>query len=241
MKALIDADIVAYRVACTCQEDDAQDFVFARAEDLVDSILVNTEADEYRLFLTGKDNFRYTIYPEYKAHRPKEKPFWLEACRQYLIATFNAEVIDGQEADDAMGINQNGDTIICSIDKDLLMIPGRHYNFVKDEFINVTEEEAIKHFYMQCLTGDRADNIKGIEKVGPKKAEKILAGCVTEKQMFDAVREAYSNDEEFIMNGRVLWIRRKENENWKDRFNALVQEQVGGTSLDNTEEGIPVS
>jgi 5'-3' exonuclease len=241
MKALIDADIVAYRVACTCQEDDAQDFVFARAEDLVDSILVNTEADEYRLFLTGKDNFRYTIYPEYKAHRPKEKPFWLEACRQYLIATFNAEVIDGQEADDAMGINQNGDTIICSIDKDLLMIPGRHYNFVKDEFINVTEEEAIKHFYMQCLTGDRADNIKGIEKVGPKKAEKILAGCVTEKQMFDAVREAYSNDEEFIMNGRVLWIRRKENENWKDRFNALVQEQVGGTSLDNTEEGIPIS
>ena len=241
MKALIDADIVAYRVACTCQEDDAQDFVFARAEDLVDSILVNTEAEEYRLFLTGKDNFRYTIYPEYKAHRPKEKPFWLEACRQYLIATFNAEVIDGQEADDAMGINQNGDTIICSIDKDLLMIPGRHYNFVKDEFINVTEEEAIKHFYMQCLTGDRADNIKGIEKVGPKKAEKILAGCVTEKQMFDAVREAYSNDEEFIMNGRVLWIRRKENENWKDRFNALVQEQVGGTSLDNTEEGIPIS
>ena len=67
MKALIDADIVAYRVACTLQEDDAEDFVYARAEDLVDQILVNTEATEYRLFLTGKDNFRYTIYPEYKA------------------------------------------------------------------------------------------------------------------------------------------------------------------------------
>ena len=241
MKALIDADIVAYRVACTCQEDDAQDFVFARTEDLVDSILVNTEATEYRLFLTGKDNFRYTIYPEYKAHRPKEKPFWLEAARQYLIATFNAEVIDGQEADDAMGINQTGDTIICSIDKDLLMIPGRHYNFVKDEFITVTEEDAIKHFYMQCLTGDRADNIKGIEKVGPKKAEKLLAACVTEQQMFNAVREAYSNDEEFIMNARVLWIRRKDNEDWKDRFNALVQEQVGGASLGSAEEGISLS
>jgi 5'-3' exonuclease len=132
LKALIDADIVAYRVACTCQEDDAQDFVFARAEDLIDSILVNTEAEEYRLFLTGKDNFRYTIYPEYKAHRPKEKPFWLQACREYLIATFNAEVIDGQEADDALGINQTGDTIICSIDKDLDMLRGDHYNFVKN-------------------------------------------------------------------------------------------------------------
>lgn len=241
MKALIDADIVAYRVACTCQEDDAQDFVFARLEDLVDSILVNTEADEYRLFLTGKDNFRYTVYPEYKAHRPKEKPFWLEAARQYLIATFNAEVIDGQEADDAMGIYQTEDTIICSIDKDLLMIPGRHYNFVKDEFITVTEESGIRHFYIQCLTGDRADNIKGIEKIGPKKAEKLLAGCITEKEMFDAVRNAYSNDEEFIMNARVLWIRRKDNEDWKDRFNALVQEQVGGTSLDSTEKGISLS
>lgn len=241
MKALIDADIVAYRVACTCQEDDAQDFVFARLEDLVDSILVNTEATEYRLFLTGKDNFRYTIYPEYKAHRPKEKPFWLEAARQYLIATFNAEVIDGQEADDAMGIYQTEDTIICSIDKDLLMIPGRHYNFVKDEFITVTEESGIRHFYIQCLTGDRADNIKGIEKIGPKKAEKLLAGCITEKEMFDAVRNAYSNDEEFIMNARVLWIRRKDNEDWKDRFNALVQEQVGGTSLDSTEKGISLS
>jgi 5'-3' exonuclease len=236
MKALIDADIVAYRVACTLQEDDAEDFVYARAEDLVDQILVNTEATEYRLFLTGKNNFRYSIYPEYKAHRPTEKPFWLEKCRQYLIATFNAEVIDGQEADDALGIAQTEDTIICSIDKDLLMIPGRHYNFVKDEFQEVTNDSGMRHFYMQCLTGDRSDNIKCIENIGPKKAEKILAGCVTEQELFNAVRDAYSNDEEFLMNGRVLWIRRKENEDWKDRFNALVQEQTRGTSMENPEE-----
>ena len=159
MKALIDADIVAYRVACTLEDDDAEDFVYARAEDLIDNILVNTEATEYRLFLSGKNNFRYTIYPEYKAHRPKEKPFWLEKCRQYLIATFNAEVVDGQEADDALGIAQTEDTIICSIDKDLLMIPGRHYNFVKDEFQEVTNDSGMRHFYMQCLTGDRSDKV----------------------------------------------------------------------------------
>ena len=236
MKALIDADIVAYRVACTLEDDDAEDFVYARAEDLIDNILVNTEATEYRLFLSGKNNFRYTIYPEYKAHRPKEKPFWLEKCRQYLIATFNAEVVDGQEADDALGIAQTEDTIICSIDKDLLMIPGRHYNFVKDEFQEVTNDSGMRHFYMQCLTGDRSDNIKGIEQIGPKKAEKILAGCVTEQELFNAVREAYSNDEEFLMNGRVLWIRRKENEDWKERFDTLIQEQARGTSLEDFKE-----
>ncbi len=116
------------------------------------------------------------------------------------------------------------------------MIPGQHYNFVKDEFVTVTPESGIRHFYMQCLTGDRSDNIKGIEKIGPKKAEKILAGCVTEQEMFNAVRDAYSNDEEFLMNGRVLWIRRKENEDWKDRFDALVQEQTRGTSMEDPEE-----
>ena len=236
MKALIDADIVAYRVACTLEDDDAEDFVYARAEDLIDNILVSTEATEYRLFLTGKNNFRYTIYPEYKAHRPKEKPFWLEKCRQYLIATFNAEVVNGQEADDALGIAQTEDTIICSIDKDLLMIPGRHYNFVKDEFQEVTNDSGMRHFYMQCLTGDRSDNIKGIEQIGPKKAEKILIGCITEQELFNAVREAYSNDEEFLMNGRVLWIRRKENEDWKERFDTLIQEQVRRTSLEDFKE-----
>ena len=236
MKALIDADIVAYRVACTLEDDDAEDFVYARAEDLIDNILVNTEATEYRLFLSGKNNFRYTIYPEYKAHRPKEKPFWLEKCRQYLIATFNAEVVDGQEADDALGIAQTEDTIICSIDKDLLMIPGRHYNFVKDEFQKVTNDSGMRHFYMQCLTGDRSDNIKGIEQIGPKKAEKILTGCITEQELFNAVREAYSNDAEFLMNGRVLWIRRKENEDWKERFDTLIQEQARRTSLEDFKE-----
>ena len=94
---------------------------------------------------------------------------------------------------------------------------------------------------MQCLTGDRADNIKGIEGIGPKKAERILAECYTEQQYFNAVRDAYSNDEEFLMNGRVLWIRRKPNEDWRVIFNAHVQEQVGGEGLGTTEEEVSIS
>ena len=145
-------------------------------------------------------------------------------------------MVNGQEADDALGIAQTEDTIICSIDKDLLMIPGRHYNFVKDEFQEVTNDSGMRHFYMQCLTGDRSDNIKGIEQIGPKKAEKILTGCITEQELFNAVREAYSNDAEFLMNGRVLWIRRKENEDWKERFDTLIQEQARRTSLEDFKE-----
>lgn len=241
MQALIDGDIVAYRAACTCEDDDSEDYVFSKVDDIIDKITFYTDSDEYRVFLTGSNNFRKAIYPEYKAHRPTEKPFWLQAIREYLVKEFKAEVCEGQEADDAMGINQTEETIICTIDKDLLMIPGQHYNFVKDEFKTVTYLDGLKHFYMQCLQGDRSDNIKGIPGVGPKKAERILDGCVTEYDLFKAVRNAYGNDEEFLMNGRVLWIRRNENEDWSKQFNALIQEQTGGASLEDLEGELPLS
>ena len=238
--ALIDGDIVAYRVACTCEEDDSEDYVFSKVDDLIDKITFYTDSDGYRVFLTGSNNFRKTIYPEYKAHRPTEKPFWLQSIREYMVKEFQAEVCDGQEADDAMGINQTDKTIICTIDKDLLMIPGQHYNFVKDEFKTVEYMEGLKHFYMQCLQGDRSDNIKGIPGIGPKKAERILDGCNSEYHMFKAVREAYGNDEEFLMNGRVLWIRRNIDEDWSVQFNANIQEQTGGAGLEDLEGELPL-
>jgi len=40
--------------------------------------------------------------------------------------------------------------------------------------------------------------------------------------MFNAVRETYGNDEEFIMNASVLWIMRHEGDVWRDRFNAYI-------------------
>jgi 5'-3' exonuclease len=94
---------------------------------------------------------------------------------------------------------------------------------------------------MQCLQGDRSDNIKGIPGIGPKKAERILKGCESEYHMFKAVRSAYGNDEEFLMNGRVLWIRRNENEDWSVQFNALIQEQTGGAGMEDLEGELPLS
>ncbi len=60
-----------------------------------------------------------------------------------------------------------------SIDKDLDMIRGWHYNFIKDKKYFIDDQQAIKHFYTQILTGDRVDNIIGLRGIGPKKAEKI--------------------------------------------------------------------
>jgi 5'-3' exonuclease len=129
------------------------------------------------------------------------------------------ELIEGQEADDAIGIAVYDapvdTTCVMSIDKDLNMLRGWHYNFVKEDLYYVTEEEAIKNFYIQILTGDRVDNIQGLKGVGPVKAGKILKDLVTEQELFDAVLEAYEGDIDTLTErGRLLWIRRKANQMW---------------------------
>jgi 5'-3' exonuclease len=118
----------------------------------------------------------------------------------------------GCEADDMLGVRQcelscdSDESIICTIDKDLNMIPGSHYNFVKKERYVVTPEDGIRFFYYQMLIGDTTDNIKGVVGIGKQKATKLLDRCSTEGEYFDAVRDAYSNDEEMLMNARCLYI-----------------------------------
>ena len=232
MQALIDHDLVVFRCAASA-ENDSLNIAIHRAEALLDELLTKTGADSYRAFLSGKSNFRKAIYPEYKANRTAPKPVHLEALRAYALDKQNAELApDTLEADDALGINQTDDTMIVSLDKDLLMVPGQHFSWeIKgkgwtkpDKFFTQDAIGGIRLFFEQCLKGDTADNIKGIEKIGDKRAKALLADCVTEQEMFDTVRDAYSNDEEFIMNASVLWIMQHEEDVWKERFNAYVQE-----------------
>ena len=231
MQALIDHDLVVFRCAASA-ENDSLNIAIHRVEALLDELLTKTGADSYRAFLSGKSNFRKTIYPEYKANRTAPKPVHLEALREYALDKQNAELApDTLEADDALGINQTDDTMIVSLDKDLLMIPGKHFSWEingkgwskPDKFFTQDVIGGMRLFFEQCLKGDTTDNIKGIEKIGNKRAKALLADCVTEQEMFDTVRDAYSNDEEFIMNASVLWIMQHEEDIWKDRFNAYVQ------------------
>ena len=211
MKILLDSDILVYRIGFTTMEDDVN-LAYWRMNELVERILLDTEATSYQLYLTAsKDStaFRRKVYPEYKAHRKAEKPTHYDALREYLVKEWGAEMVETIEADDAMGMAQTDETMIVSIDKDLDMIPGWHYNFVKEVKYYVDEWQGIYNFYKQCLMGDRADNVKGIEGIGEKKAERLLAECTTEDELFHVVQEAYGNDAEFLMNAEVLWILRK--------------------------------
>lgn len=221
MLALIDADIVCYRIGFA-SEDVSEKICLARCAEFMEELVMKPWVGDYQGFLTGSNNFRkdIAVTSPYKGNRTQSKPKHYELIREYLNKAWACEVIEGQEADDAIGIRAYEmedveDYVIMSIDKDLNMIRGWHYNFIKDEKYLVNDQEAIKHFYTQILTGDRVDNIVGLKGVGPKKAEKILQDCVTEADMYKAVLEAYDNDEKRVLeNGQLLWIRRKENQIW---------------------------
>jgi len=220
VEALLDGDIYAFRVACTTENDNEAIAVY-RVNEMIENTLAEVEASEYKLFLTSPDNFRKHVYPEYKANRTATKPKHLQFLKDYLIESWQGQVAERMEADDYLGINQHESSIICSIDKDLLQVPGKHFNFVKKEFYEVDEETGFRNFYTQLLTGDTSDNIKGIAGIGPVKAKKALTGYFTEQGMFSVVREMYQNDEWMIMNGQCLWILRSLDDSFKHHFERL--------------------
>jgi DNA polymerase-1 len=224
-KVLIDGDIVAYRAAFSTQDllpKDAEE----KVDDLINYILGETllfpNPSDYKIFLTGKDNFRFDIaksFP-YKGNRKNsEKPTHFYHVREYLVNKWGATVSSGEEADDLISkeaTRLGSDTIIASVDKDMLQIPCKHFNFTTGEWKQVSEWEGLKFFYTQILTGDRSDNIIGLYRVGPVTASKMLEGCVTEKDLWDNVLKAYDNDKDRVIeNARLLWLRREEEEIWQ--------------------------
>jgi len=150
-----------------------------------------------------------TIQP-YKGNRENaRKPYWYDAIREHMIKHRGAIWIEGLEADDLCGIFQREDTVICGIDKDLLTIPGAHYNWKKKEFALVSELEADRNFYTQMLWGDKEDHIPGLRYCaeetieefslhhtarrgcGKAAAGKILETADTSEEMYRRVRQAY--------------------------------------------------
>ena len=79
--------------------------------------------------------------------------------------------------------------MIVSVDKDMLTLPGLHLR--DGELVEISRLEADRNFYRQVLTGDASDNYPGCPGVGPVGADKLLAGCSTEVEMWDEVLKAF--------------------------------------------------
>ena len=221
MLALVDSDTPVVAAALSAQDKELW-VATSRLDKSIDKILSASGCTSYKLFVSGGNNFRKEIDHLYKANRPTEPIKWRKECHEHLIEKWGAIETDGYEADDAVGCEQryDGSTIICGIDKDLLMIAGKHYQWpivrgghvVREEaFIEVDPDDGMKTFFSQVLTGDTTDNIFGIKGVGSVKAEKLLAEAKTEEEMYEICKAQYGEDALglFHKNLDLLWIWRE--------------------------------
>ena len=227
---LIDSDSLVYSACHACKPDEpvqnALHTIKLKMEAIIDAF---DRGLEHKTYLTGSDNYRValaTILP-YKGNRVQEKPIWYKEAREYLQYAFAAKVVDGQEADDAIGIEQfshpDKSTCIVSIDKDMLTIPGYHFNWRTGEYKYVDNTEAHRFFWKQMITGDRTDNIQGLKGLGDKAASTALDGVQDVNKMRSIVERLYKENaaksfpgrdwrECFVEMGRLLRIRRHEGE-----------------------------
>ena len=200
---------------------------------------------KFHLYLSGNTNFRTDVAEDYKKNRAGlARPVHLDACKQHLVNKYGAIISDGCEADDLVAIHAHKlhktdrKYSSVSLDKDFDMIPGEHFNWVKDEKYYTHKAEGKLIFYRQILTGDSTDNIPGLKKVGPKTAEKLLPkprkGEVwwSDSEMYTAVIAAYlkrlgkketETDKNYLIrcikqvtqNARQLWLQTYEGEMWQ--------------------------
>ena len=185
---LIDSDSIYFRMAMVTQKKNE---IRKGIDRTMSEIRKNTGCDVSFVAIKGRGNFRHDMCPTYKGTRKPLEDHIKEALNyghQYMVDKYNAVMADNMEADDLVAIwaaerrSDAGDYTVVGIDKDLLQIPGWHYNFVKKESQFIDEDTANLKLMLQCLTGDSSDNIPGIKGIGPKKADKILTGVPAERR-----------------------------------------------------------
>ncbi len=137
--------------------------------------------------------FRDEIYPEYKAHRPS-MPADLAIQIEPLQACIRAMgwpllIVEGVEADDVIGtlakqaVSENMQCIISTGDKDITQLVNPFITLVNTMNNEMLDEAGVcakfgvppeRMLDYLMLVGDSADNVPGVEKVGPKTAVKWL-------------------------------------------------------------------
>lgn len=219
--ALFDADVLGYRFghsgthkldfgAVTAVEEDPDD-ACAKALEHIEEVVDEVCADDIVLCWsdpTDHVNWRLDVLSTYKHNRdPSTRPNLYHAVRSFLTERFRTYWRPRLEADDVMGILAThpkiipGKKIVVTVDKDLLQVPGLHFNPGAEKRKRRRRVERVDGDYwhmLQTLAGDAVDGYDGIPGIGLKKAEAILTpagrdpGC-----MWELVVRAYDESGQF--------------------------------------------
>jgi len=229
----IDADFLAYQVSA--DGDKTFDEMKHNADVSVETLRLLAGAQATQLHLTPSQSnkgFRHVaaIQKEYQGNRrDREKPQLLNAVRTWMHMDRGAQLHVVQEADDGLAqamyraehLGTGDKTVLCSLDKDLLMVPGLHMDWHTGIISPVSDRRGdrfgwialdrsksspkvigrgTKFFWAQMLMGDAADNIKGLPKMwtvkgfkpcGAVKTSEVLQTAKDDKTCFQAVRALY--------------------------------------------------
>lgn len=218
---LLDADIVAFKVAVVHQKDfDWGDTGKSRVVDPIEAKkhtddLISEYADKLKassviVCLSEPNpllNFRRQLNDSYKANRKDvELPELLMWVKEYLAHEYRSFRRPRLEADDIMGIlatcgdrfGMKGDRIIVSEDKDMRTIPGLLYNPNRPELgtIDVSELDADRFLMWQVLVGDSTDGYPGCPGIGPSGRFVDYAGELLgadRSELWEIVLEGYAS------------------------------------------------
>jgi DNA polymerase-1 len=225
--AVIDADMVVYRAGFASEqeikwEDDIWTLHSSEADmkvivnDMVEYAVDQTKASDYLMVFSDKRNFRYDIFPEYKANRKgKRKPLGLASITDWAFNNHNGVRKNNLEADDVIGMMCCGreDMVAVSGDKDFGTLNCEWFNFLKAETSLTTLEEANYNHMVQTLSGDSVDGFSGAKGIGPKTAMKLLdKHGATWNTVLDAYADKGQPEEDALMNARLSYILRSPKE-----------------------------
>ena len=157
--------------------------------------LLNEDNPEHVAFVLDArgPTFRHELYADYKANRPPmpaELAGQVEAIQEFVrLLGLPLIQVEGVEADDVIGTlsrqaeEQGMDCVISTGDKDLAQLVSDRTTLVntmndtrldragvKKKF-GIAPEQFVDYL---ALTGDKSDNIPGVDKCGPKTAVKWL-------------------------------------------------------------------
>jgi len=225
--------------------------VYYAIDSLISNIVLGLNRETFEVVVgdpVGK-SFRHhmkTTKP-YKGNRKESsRPLHMPMAYKYMMNKYSPIVAKGVEADDILGHMQTEDTIIASIDKDLLQIPGWHYNIDSQESIHASDPGTLtleprgdkkvlkgtgfKWFCAQMLMGDITDNYAGVPGMGSVKVYDRLNKCNTVLSCVGTTRGIYEasgySDEYFWEMATLAHIQRERNQTVRDFIRGLIAKEL---------------
>ena len=229
---LIDADCIKYRVISKLNPNLPPNF--REIAELTEFALA-----EFRDLFTAKavlfcfsgsttDNFRWEIAYD-RMYKGKREGGNMSLVKERIVKHIQQRqpslLFNALEADDLLAMLQDEDTFIYSEDKDLLQVPGTHWNIKKKEFFEITPSDGFRFLMSQMILGDTVDNIAGLKGYGPAKCKDLLTDNTDTIQMpFNVLTEYIKVNglvdglDMFAENYNLLKLRDNRGEYFQEKF-----------------------